>query len=114
MSQFVQSLPAHPLTYEAREMACHFADAYAQRLLGELSVCLCVIVDLCSHRLPVCDSRPLQSVCLCVIVDLCSHHLPVCDSRPLQSVCLCVIVDLCSHHLPVCDSRPLQSPSACV
>ncbi|XP_076465559.1 uncharacterized protein LOC143297222 [Babylonia areolata] len=33
MSQFVQSLSAHPLTYEAREMACHFADAYAQRLL---------------------------------------------------------------------------------
>ena len=47
MSQFVQILPAHPLTYEAREMACHFADAYAQRLLGELSVCLCVIADLC-------------------------------------------------------------------
>ena len=36
LSQFVQGLEAHPLTYEAREMACHFADAYAQRLCGEL------------------------------------------------------------------------------
>ncbi|KAL8625481.1 hypothetical protein ACOMHN_018626 [Nucella lapillus] len=33
LSQYVRSLLAHPLTYEAREMACHFADAYAQRLL---------------------------------------------------------------------------------
>ncbi|XP_070203805.1 uncharacterized protein [Littorina saxatilis] len=33
MSQFVRSLPAHPLTYEARELSCHFADAYAQRLM---------------------------------------------------------------------------------
>ena len=34
MSEFVRSLPDHGLTYEAREMACHFADDYKQRLRG--------------------------------------------------------------------------------
>ncbi|KAK7481310.1 hypothetical protein BaRGS_00027390 [Batillaria attramentaria] len=32
MSHFTSSLKNHHLTYEAREMACHFADAYAKRL----------------------------------------------------------------------------------
>ncbi|XP_064620857.1 methyltransferase-like protein 25B isoform X2 [Lineus longissimus] len=32
MSGFVRSLPYHNLTYTAREMACHFMDAYHQRL----------------------------------------------------------------------------------
>ena len=39
MSQFVRSLSTHPLSYEARELACHFADAYARRLLGEPLIC---------------------------------------------------------------------------
>ncbi|GFO14633.1 protein rrnad1-like [Plakobranchus ocellatus] len=33
MSKYVQHLPFLSLSYEAREMACHFADAYHQRLL---------------------------------------------------------------------------------
>lgn len=32
MSEFVQQLPLSALSYEAREMACHFADSYIQRL----------------------------------------------------------------------------------
>ncbi|XP_052695426.1 methyltransferase-like protein 25B [Crassostrea angulata] len=32
MSEFVQQLPHSALSYEAREMACHFADSYIQRL----------------------------------------------------------------------------------
>ncbi|XP_061190946.1 methyltransferase-like protein 25B [Saccostrea echinata] len=32
MSNFVSSLPHSVLSYEAREMACHFADSYIQRL----------------------------------------------------------------------------------
>ena len=35
MSKYVQSLPDHHLSYEAREMACHFADAYYSRLKGK-------------------------------------------------------------------------------
>uniref|UniRef100_K1QF35 UPF0431 protein C1orf66-like protein n=1 Tax=Magallana gigas TaxID=29159 RepID=K1QF35_MAGGI len=32
MSEFVQQLPHSALSYEGREMACHFADSYIQRL----------------------------------------------------------------------------------
>ncbi|KAK6179337.1 hypothetical protein SNE40_011724 [Patella caerulea] len=35
MSQFVQSLPEHQLSYAAREMACHFADSYKERLKAD-------------------------------------------------------------------------------
>ena len=35
MSKYVQSLSDHHLSYEAREMACHFADAYYSRLKGK-------------------------------------------------------------------------------
>ena len=36
MSSFVKSLPHHELSYNARELACHFADTYSKRLKGKL------------------------------------------------------------------------------
>ncbi|KAK2140760.1 hypothetical protein LSH36_1255g00023 [Paralvinella palmiformis] len=41
MSNFVKMLPGHQLTYEAREMACHFIDCYHDRLkwlLGSVKI----------------------------------------------------------------------------
>lgn len=38
MSKFVQQLPHSALSYEAREMACHFADFYIQRLKGTCNI----------------------------------------------------------------------------
>lgn len=35
MSDFVSNLPHSALSYEAREIACHFADSYLQRLKGK-------------------------------------------------------------------------------
>ena len=35
MSRGVMSLPSHSLSYEAREMACHALEAYAERLGGK-------------------------------------------------------------------------------
>lgn len=32
LSQYLQSIPDNQLSYEAREMACHFADSYSRRL----------------------------------------------------------------------------------
>ena len=37
MSDFLQALTNHSLSYEAEEMACHFADCYHDRLQGKLS-----------------------------------------------------------------------------
>lgn len=34
MSTFLKEQAGHDLNYESREMACHFADAYCQRLKG--------------------------------------------------------------------------------
>lgn len=36
MSQFLRCLPCSQLSYEARELACHFADAYFVRLKGKV------------------------------------------------------------------------------
>ncbi|KAH9518431.1 Ribosomal RNA adenine dimethylase domain-containing protein 1 [Bulinus truncatus] len=36
MSEFIQNLPCHELSYVSRELACHFIDAYYQRLKGNL------------------------------------------------------------------------------
>ncbi len=38
MSQYVASISGHSLSYEAREMACHFADDYYNRLKGIIKI----------------------------------------------------------------------------
>ena len=37
MSEYLKSLPDHQISYEAKEMACHFADAYKERLEKNLN-----------------------------------------------------------------------------
>ncbi|GFR93568.1 ribosomal RNA adenine dimethylase domain containing 1 [Elysia marginata] len=56
MSSFLQDLPMQCLSYEAREMACHFADSYHQRLLENPS-------HLKSHSYRAALEKLLKSVC---------------------------------------------------
>ena len=67
MSGRITSLPSHSLSYEAREMACHALEAYAERLEGKFGIwggshdAVCDVwgLDFRTSLAPTCRALPL-------------------------------------------------------